>query len=111
MCLDCLQNPNFSIPNHSFCHLGMYVFGVVYSSAVIARQTWPPDSNLDVMFPPLRTFLLWETTRVGDKTKKYHGARVLLVVLGTFDPSNQVGDITGQVKIMQHMASLLGLAN
>lgn len=48
---------------------------------------------------------------MGDKTKKYHGARVLLVVLRTFDPSNQVGDITGQVKIMQHMASLLGLAN
>lgn len=46
---------------------------------------------------------------MGDKTKKYHGARVLLVVLGTSDPSNQVGDITGHVKCVQHMTSFFGI--
>lgn len=105
----CLQNPNLSIPITLF-PLGVYVSGVVCNSTVIVHGAWPPDSNLDVTLP-LGSSLLWETTRVGDTTKKYYGARVLLLVLETSDPSNQMGDVTGHVKFAQHMTSLLGLAN
>lgn len=72
--------------------------------AIIAHWTWPSDASLGHL-PSMGNH------RMGDKTKKYHGARVLLVLLGTSDPSNQVGDVTGHVKCVQHMTSFLGLAN
>lgn len=107
MCLGCAFKIPISVYQSFFFSLGSVCLWGGCSSAVTAHQTWPPDSNLDVMLP-LGTSLLWETTRVGDKTKKYHGARILLVGLGTSDPSNQVGDVTGHVKFVQHMTSLLG---
>lgn len=70
------------IPISVYQSLGVYVSGVVCNSTVITHRTWPPDSNLDVTLP-LGTSLLWETTRLGDTTKKYYGARVLLLVLET----------------------------
>lgn len=63
--------------SHSFFPLE-YWFAIL---AATAHRTWPSDSTLDVMLP-LGTSLLWETTRLGDKTKRYHSARILLVVLG-----------------------------
>lgn len=73
----------------------------------IAPWTVPRDSNQDVMLP-LGNSLLWDTARVGDRTK---GARVLLLVLGTFNPSYQVDGIVRHVKFVQDVASLPGLAN
>lgn len=54
MCLDCA----YKIPISVYQIIPFVIWecmslGVVYSSAVIAHQTWPPDSNLDVMLPPL----------------------------------------------------------
>lgn len=60
--------------SHSFFPL-VYWFAVL---AATAHRTWPPDPTLDVMLP-LGTSLLWETIRVGDKTKKYHSASVLQI--------------------------------